>query len=121
MFYGAKPEIFERAKSLRQNMTDAENKLWELLKGKKILGLRFRPQHPIDIFIADFYCHPIRLVIEVDGEIHNQSDKRAYDIGRSGELENWGIKVIRFTNKQIEQDIKTVEQGIIAECIKRKN
>ena len=70
MFYNAKPHIFEKAKMLRKNMTEAEQKLWGKLKREKMLGLRFRPQHPIDIFIADFYCHPIKLVIEVDGGIH---------------------------------------------------
>lgn len=70
MFYGAKPHIYKKAKFLRKNMTDSELKLWEVLKGKKILGLRFRSQHPIDIFIADFYYHPVKLVVEVDGGIH---------------------------------------------------
>ena len=59
MFYNAKPHIFEKAKMLRENMTVAENILWERLKGKKLLGLRFRPQHPIDIFIADFLLSSI--------------------------------------------------------------
>lgn len=58
------------------------------MKGKNILRLWFRPQHPIDIFIADFYCHPVRLVIEVDGGIHKSKDQMEYDIGREGELGN---------------------------------
>lgn len=70
MFYNAKPHIFEKAKLLRENMTIPEQILWQQLKGKKMLNLRFRPQHPVDRFIADFYCHPIKLVIEVDGGIH---------------------------------------------------
>ena len=91
MFYNAKPHIFEKAKILRQNITKAEEILWEQLRGKKLLGLRFRPQHPIDIFIADFYCHPLKLVIEVDGGVHKSKEQQDYDIGREGELENWGI------------------------------
>ncbi|MFK5854987.1 MAG: DUF559 domain-containing protein, partial [Bacteroidota bacterium] len=82
MYYGAKPHIFEKARFLRNNMTDSKLKLWEVLKGKRILGLRFRSQHPIDIFIADFYCHPVKLVVEVDGGIHKSSDQKEYDIGR---------------------------------------
>jgi len=89
-------------------MTDSELKLWEQLKSKKILELRFRPQHPIDIFIADFYCHPIKLVIEVDGEVHKSVEQREYDSGRTGELNYWGIKVIRFTNDEVENDIEKV-------------
>jgi very-short-patch-repair endonuclease len=119
MFYGAKPHLFEKAKVLRQNMTEPELHLWQFLKGKKVLGLRFRPQHPIDIFIADFYCHPLKLVIEIDGGYHRETDQNDYDEGRTGELANWGIDVIRFTNKQIEQEFETVKQIIITECEKR--
>jgi very-short-patch-repair endonuclease len=70
MYYGATPETFEKAKVLRDTLTKAEKLLWNNLKGKKLMGFRFRRQHPIDIFIADFYCHELKLVIEVDGEIH---------------------------------------------------
>ena len=108
MFYNAKPHIFEKAKIMRQNMTKAEEILWEQLRGKKLLGLRFRPQHPIDIFIADFYCHPLKLVIEVDGGVHKSKEQQDYDIGREGELENWGIKVVRFTNEKIRNNITQV-------------
>jgi len=120
MFYGAKPHIFKKAKFLRKNMTDSELKLWEVLKGKKILGLRFRSQHPIDIFIADFYCHPVKLVVEVDGGIHKSSDQKEYDIGRTAELNNWGIAVIRFTNEEVENDIKYVINEIERNCIKHQ-
>lgn len=121
MFYNAKPHIFEKAKALRDNMTVSELTLWERLKGKQILGLRFRPQHPIDIFIADFYCHPLRLVIEVDGGIHISKDQKEYDLGREGELENWGIKVIRFTNEEITNDIYKVIKAIVNVCAQRQS
>ncbi len=121
MFYNAKPHIFEKAKMLRKNMTQAELKLWAKLKGKKMLGLRFRPQHPIDIFIADFYCHPLKLILEVDGGIHKSKEQKEYDIGREGELENWGMKVIRFTNEEIENEIDLVMKEIKRICEKRKS
>jgi very-short-patch-repair endonuclease len=121
MFYNAKPHIFEKAKVLRKNMTEAEEILWEQLRGKKLLGLRFRPQHPIDIFIADFYCHPVKLVIEVDGGIHKSMEQREYDLGREGELENWGIEVIRFTNAEIENNITQVIKEIEKICKERKS
>jgi very-short-patch-repair endonuclease len=66
MYFKATPGILENARRLRENMTDYENLLWEKLKRKQICGLRFRRQHPIDIFIADFYCHEVRLVVEID-------------------------------------------------------
>jgi very-short-patch-repair endonuclease len=117
MFYNAKPNIFEKAKILRENMTIPELKLWQLLKGKQMLNLRFRPQHPIDKFIADFYCHPLKLVIEVDGGIHKSRDQREYDINREAELNYWGIKVIRFTNDEIERNINFVKTEIERTCL----
>ena len=105
MFYNAKPTIFERAKLLRANMTEAELKLWSYLRNNK-LGVRFKAQHPIDLFIADFYCHQVKLVVEVDGSIHNlQTD---YDEGRTEEIERFGIVVIRFTNDEVIHHIDKV-------------
>ena len=121
MFYNAKPHFFEKAKALRKNMTESEKKLWQFLMEKKVLKLRFRAQHPIDIFIADFYCHPLKLVIEVDGGIHKSKDQKEYDIGREVELGNWGIKVVRFTNEEIENDISRVMNEIESICIRRKS
>jgi very-short-patch-repair endonuclease len=121
MFYNAKPHIFEKAKMLRKTMTEPEQKLWEELKGKKMLGLRFRPQHPIDIFIADFYCHSLKLVVEVNGGIHKSIERKEYDFGREGELENRGIKVIRFTNEEIENNITQERKEIERMCIKLKS
>ncbi len=117
MFYNAKPYIFEIAKRLRKNMTGPEQLLWEKLKDKKLLGLRFRPQHPMDIFIADFYCHALKLVIEVDGGIHKSETQREYDLGREGELEKWDIKVIRFTNEEVENNIDYVINIIEKSCL----
>jgi very-short-patch-repair endonuclease len=110
MYYGAKPETFEAAKILRKNMTLHERLLWDRLKMKKIRGARIRCQHPIDFFIADFYCHTARLVIEVDGKYHNQ--QRDYDDGRCAELERYFIKVIRFTNSEVENQIEEVDAKI---------
>ncbi len=106
MYFGAKPETFEAARILRKNMTLSEKLLWEKLKLKQICGVRFRRQHPIDFFIVDFYCHEARLVVEIDGEIHNQ--RREYDDGRSAEMEKYFIKVIRFTNSEVESNIEWV-------------
>ncbi len=120
MFYNAKPIIFERAKAMRENMTPAEKTVWELLKSNNLLGLRFKPQHPIDIFIADFYCHQLKLVIEIDGGIHKSVDQKEYDIGREAELDHWGIKVIRFTNEEVETNIIHVKNEIQRICTIRR-
>lgn len=97
-------------------MTQAELRLWEQLKGKRVFGIRFRAQHPLNIFIADFYCHPIKLVIEVDGGIHYTREQQEYDIGRTGELNYRGIEVIRFTNEEIENKIDKVMASIRQKC-----
>jgi len=110
MYFGAKPDILDKAKVLRKNMTDAEKVLWEKLKNKQVLKLRFRRQHPIDIFIADFYCHTVRLLIELDGKIHKT--QKEYDEGRTAEMEQFDIQVIRFRNEEIENDIENVIKKI---------
>jgi very-short-patch-repair endonuclease len=106
MYFRAKPDTLEVARILRKNMNKYEKLIWEKLKGKQVCGLRFRRQHPIDIFIADFYCHEVRLVVEIDGEIHDQQEE--YDDGRSAEMERFGIKVIRFTNDEVKNNIEKV-------------
>ena len=120
MFYNASATIFERAKLLRENMTEAELKLWECLKEKKLLNLRFRPQHPIDIFIADFYCHPLKLVVEIDGGIHMPETNKAYDVGREAELDRWGLKVVRFTNQEVLNNLDQVLRKLEKICVERQ-
>ena len=84
MFIGAKPDLFVYARNMRKKPTEAENILWEHLRKFRKEGFVFRRQHPVDIFIADFYCHKLKLVIEVDGGIHCNEITREYDEGRSG-------------------------------------
>ena len=71
-FYGAPSEIFMLAKELRKNSTKAEQELWKYLKNKQINGFYFRRQHPIHRFIADFFCYKAKLVIELDGRVHEE-------------------------------------------------
>jgi very-short-patch-repair endonuclease len=108
MFYGAKPKLFIFAREMRKSYTKAEKILWEELKRYRKQGIIFRRQHPIDIFIADFYCHASKLVIEVDGDIHDTPDNIDYDIGRSAELDKFGITVVRFKNEDVISDVNTV-------------
>ncbi|MGM9746433.1 MAG: endonuclease domain-containing protein [Paludibacteraceae bacterium] len=109
MFYGAYSALFEKASMLRTTMTYAETLLWNRLKNRQ-LGVKFRRQHPLDIFIADFYCHACKLVIEIDGDIHNFQHE--YDVGRTAELQRYGIRVIRFTNEDVESHIEQVVERI---------
>lgn len=112
--YGAKPEIFDRARQLRKDSTEAEEKLWKRLRNRKFEGLKFRRQHPINQFIVDFYCHEKRLVVEVDGGIHNDIEVKERDEGREAELQNFGLRIIRFKNEEIMNDMKQVLEKLKA-------
>ena len=105
MFQGARHIIFQNAERLRHNMTAAEMLLWGHLRGNQ-LGSKFRRQHPISCYIADFYCHKHKLVIEIDGSIHLLPEVVANDIERQNNLESSGVRVLRFTNDQIFKNIK---------------
>ena len=100
MFYKAPPVIFGRAKALRFRTTNAEARLWEYLKTKP-LGFKFRRQHPIKLFIVDFFCYKRRLAIEVDGEMHNNPEGEINDEERQRIIETEGIKFLRFTNDEV--------------------
>ena len=101
LHYFANPQLLENARSLRKRTTDAEDLLWQKLRNKKLNGCKFRRQHAILKFVADFYCHEYKLVVEIDGEIHNTEEIKVRDENRTAELERYGLKVIRFTNSEI--------------------
>jgi len=119
MFYGALPIHFELAKKLRDNQTEAELYLWNYLSRIEIKGIRFKRQHPVLYFIADFYCHKAKLIIEVDGGYHNIPEQFNYDQNRDCELESLGLKVIRFTNEQVLFDIEKTLNEIENVILKR--
>ncbi len=95
------------AREMRKEPTEAEDVLWQRLRGKQ-LGARFRRQHAIDRFIVDFYAHEPHLIIEVDGPVHEK--QKEYDAMRQSFLESLGYRVVRFTNEQVLHDI----QGVLA-------
>lgn len=111
MFLGADRLVFQNAESLRYRMTPTEELLWEQLKGKQ-LGVKFRRQHPLGIYIADFYCHQHKLVIELDGSIHHLPEIAQNDIIRQTNLELDGLKVLRFTNEQVFNNLNKVLENI---------
>ena len=107
MFEGASFLLFEKAKDLRKRMTKAEEILWMHLK-KGISGYKFRRQHPIATYIADFFCYQLKLIVEVDGSVHNISEIISNDITRQTDLENLGYTVIRFPNVEIFEQVDVV-------------
>jgi very-short-patch-repair endonuclease len=106
--------IFDLCRKLRQKQTDAEKLLWECLRREHLKGLKFRRQHPIGRYIADFYCPEARLVIELDGKIHQIKDQKKYDKIRQEIIEMRGIRVLRVKNEEIEQDIGSVIRKVLS-------
>ncbi len=114
MHYGASKTIFQYAEALRKNMTNAEKIIWERVC-KNQLGVRVRRQHPIWKYIADYYCHELKLIIEIDGEIHLSKENKACDINKDVTLNEFGIEIMRFKNYQV---INRIDQVI--EEVKKK-
>ncbi|GIK41173.1 MAG: hypothetical protein BroJett011_50060 [Chloroflexota bacterium] len=110
------PEMIARAKELRRPLTPQEAKLWQCLKGKQFFGLKFRRQHPLHQFILDFYCHEKRLVIEIDGESHAELAHQRYDQARTEWLEQHGLRVIRFQNREVDGNLEGVLDEIVRQC-----
>ena len=101
IYFGAGPELLRIAGDLRKSMTPAEKILWERLRNRQIKGLRFRRQHPIKDFIVDFFCYDAMLIIEVDGEVHDDTHQSERDEQRTIILKKLGIKELRFTNQEV--------------------
>lgn len=94
------------SRKLRNNSTLSEILLWKKLSGKKMKGYSFNRQKPLLNYIVDFYCKPLNLVIEIDGESHN--NKHEEDIHRQKELEAYGLKFLRFEDYEVKKDIENV-------------
>ncbi len=91
----------ERAKELRKQMTEAEEKAWCCLRDRRLGGFKFRRQHVIAGYIVDFYCAECRLVLELDGGVHTTNEQREYDEHRDGVLMELALRVVRVANKDI--------------------
>lgn len=108
------PVILAFARNNRKEATHAESFLWEILRNRKLNGLKFRRQHPIeDKFVLDFYCAEHRLALEIDGGYHLDQDQKEYDEGRTYELAELGLTVLRFTNQEVLFETEKVLQGIL--------
>ena len=102
-----------QARALRRAPTDAERKLWFLLRSLKQLGLHFRRQAPIGIYITDFACHSEKIVVELDGSQHADA-RRVYDEKRTQWLRSQGYRVLRFWNNDVLKTPKSVGEAILA-------
>jgi very-short-patch-repair endonuclease len=97
---------------LRQQQTPTEEVLWDRLRARRFLGLKFRRQFPVEGFITDFYCHEAKLIVEVDGAVHDEPHQEARDENRDVFLQSLGYKVLRFANERVLEDIDSVLREI---------
>jgi very-short-patch-repair endonuclease len=103
----------EFRKSLRNNLTPSEAKLWWYLKGSQVGGLKFRRQHGIGQYVLDFYCPSLRLCIELDGKVHDSEQAYDHDQERTTFLEENGITVMRFRNDVVHTDVQAIINAIL--------
>lgn len=106
------PDLVVLARELRQKQTSAEAIFWELVRSRRLLGLKFRRQQQLGPFIADFYCHQARLVVELDGGVHGAPAQADRDANRDVYLKENRLRVLRFTNQQLLDDPESVLREI---------
>jgi very-short-patch-repair endonuclease len=105
-------KLYQYGRELRQESTEAEKLLWEELRNRKFNGLKFRRQRPLDKFIVDFYCNEKKIVLELDGGVHNEKINKEYDEARTAMLAGLNIIVLRFKNEEVINDMQGVLKKI---------
>ena len=104
-----------RARELRRKLTLPEGLLWQVLRTRPG-GFKFRCQHPIDWYVADFYCAAVRLVVEVDGQCHSTGAQAKHDATRDAWLRGKGFRVVRFDARDVMKDLESVVTAIVLAC-----
>jgi len=117
-FRGNSRRVQAAAREMRREPTRAEDVLWEALRARRLDGLRFRRQHPVENFVLDFYCPIAKLVIEVDGGVHDQQQER--DEGREAHVAAYGYHTLRFRNEEVLHDLPSVLARIKALVTERR-
>lgn len=102
------PKLKENSRSLRTNITDAEQGLWQRIRRKQIQGVQFYRQKPLSTFVVDFYCPVAKLVIELDGSQHLAEEHQTKDQERDAALTELGLRVLRFDNRQVLSETDAV-------------
>lgn len=121
MFINNQQKFKDLRRKLRNNQTDAERKVWNILRGRKMSGLRFLRQYGVENYILDFYCPEIKLAVEVDGGQHNDEKEKLSDAKRTSLLELYHIIVIRFWNNEVMGNLEGVHWKISEVAQKLKN
>ncbi len=101
------------SKLLRREQTSAEEFMWQMIRNRRLNGLKFRRQHPIDKFVADFYCHELKFAVELDGDIHELESVKQKDNYKENRLKKLGINVIRFSNDDVFRNTDWVANEIL--------
>ena len=115
------PKLLEFARNMRHSSTDAESLMWQILRARRFMDLKFRRQHVIQPYIVDFYCHEIGLVIELDGSQHGTDDAVEYDAERTKFLEALGLMVVRYWNHDVLGRTDVVLEDLWQRCTELKN
>src|SRR5215510_2302769 len=103
-----------RAQILRAEPTPAERTMWKILRDRRLDGIKFRRQKPIRIYVADFYCPELKLVVELDGEVHTDPRQAVHDENRDSYLRSIGCTILRFPNREIFEDREAVLNKILS-------
>ena len=109
---GSRSTTHQHARELRHAETEAEKKLWALLRNRQLKGKKFRRQHAFADYVLDFYCHECKLAVELDGNIHKEKENQEYDTARTNLLNEYGITVIRFWNNEVLNEPEKVLEKI---------
>lgn len=114
-------QLLEFAKVMRSNATNVESLMWQLLRNKRFMNLKFRRQHVIAPYIVDFFCHEIGLIVELDGSQHGTDDAVEYDAERTQFLEALGFRVVRYWNHDVLGNTEVVLEDFLGVCSELKN
>ena len=109
--------LVNTARTLRRDSTDPERILWGALRSRRLNGIKFRRQFPFHQFVLDFYCDESRLGVELDGGQHAEPENEARDAERTAFLASYGVKVLRFWNRDVRENLAGVLETILRECL----
>ena len=109
----ATPGQRQFARHLRAQQTDCELHFWQKLRARQLLDLKFRRQHPCPPYVLDFYCVELQLAIELDGSQHFTPEQLGYDLRRTRHLQSLGIRVLRFNNRQVLEEMNEVLEEVL--------
>jgi very-short-patch-repair endonuclease len=102
----------QKRRQLRSNMTQAETMVWSKLRGKQMCNHKFRRQYSVGSYVIDFYCPALKLAVEIDGDSHFEEGIEAYDQQRQTFIENFGIRFLRFANREVYENLDGVSDAI---------